>query len=50
MAMAQAAALGHELIEGVVVEGVSRETPRGSVTQCVQLGKVHTEVSHTEEL
>lgn len=25
------------------------EAPQGPVTQCVQLGEVHTEVSHTQE-
>lgn len=48
--MAQAAASGHELIEGIVVEGVSSEAPRGPVTQSVQFGEVHTEVSHVQEL
>lgn len=47
MAMAQAAASGHKLIEGIVVEGVSFEAPLGPVTQCVQFGEVHTEISHT---
>lgn len=50
MAMAQAAASGHKLIEGIVVERMSLEVPRGPVTQCVQFGEVHTEVSHMQEL
>lgn len=48
--MAQAAASGHKLIEGIVVEGVSFEAPLGPVTQCVQFGEVHTEISHMQEL
>lgn len=48
--MAQAAASGHELIEGIVVEGVSFEAPLGPLTQCVQFGEVYTEISHMQEL
>lgn len=50
MAIAQAAALGHELTEGIVVEGVSLEVPWGLVTQCVQFGEVHMEISHMQKL
>ena len=49
VAMAQAAASGHKLIEGIVVEGVSLEASQGPVTQVVQFGEVHTEVSHMQE-
>lgn len=48
--MAQAAASGHELIEGIVVEGVSLEASQWPVAQGVQFGEVHTEVSHVQEL
>lgn len=38
-----------ELIEDIVIEGVSLEVPQGPVTQCMQFGEVHMEASHMLE-